>query len=102
MQYFLKNENDRRNAHWNMKGYCRAFFRRTRNRYWMTSEIQHEEAAKMIEVIGGGLVLIGIAYAENRGWVDKERVSLVLNVGMQAGICASMFYLMHKLAIFFL
>ncbi|WP_240371670.1 hypothetical protein [Anoxybacteroides rupiense] len=56
----------------------------------------------MIEVIGGGLILIGITYAENKGWVDKEKVSFVLNVGMQAGICASMFYLMHKLAIFFL
>jgi hypothetical protein len=56
----------------------------------------------MIEVIGGGLVLIGIAYAEQKGWVDKESMSFVLNVGMQAGICASMFYFLHKLSILFL
>lgn len=56
----------------------------------------------MIEVIGGGIVLIGIAYAEQKGWVDKDSVSFVLNVGMQAGICASMFYLLHKLSILFL
>jgi hypothetical protein len=56
----------------------------------------------MIEVIGGGIVLIGIAYAENKGWVDKESVSFVLNVGMQAGICAGLLYFMHKLSILFL
>ncbi len=56
----------------------------------------------MIEVIGGGLILVGIAYAENKGWVDKDSVSCVLNVGMQAGICASMFYFIHKLSILFL
>jgi hypothetical protein len=56
----------------------------------------------MIEVIGSGIVLIGIAYAENKGWVDKESVSFVLNVGMQAGICASLFYFLHKLSILFL
>jgi hypothetical protein len=56
----------------------------------------------MIEVIGGGLVLIGIAYAEQKGWVDKESVSFVLNVGMQAGICASMFYFLQKLSMLFL
>ncbi|WP_199427117.1 hypothetical protein [Thermaerobacillus caldiproteolyticus] len=56
----------------------------------------------MIEVIGGGLVLIGIAYAENKGWVDKDSVSFVLNVGMQSGICVSMFYFIHKLSILFL
>lgn len=56
----------------------------------------------MIEVIGGGLILIGIAYAENKGWVDKDSVSFVLNVGMQAGICGSMFYFIHKLSVLFL
>jgi len=56
----------------------------------------------MIEVIGSGLVLIGIAYVENKGWVDKEKASFVLNMGMQAGICASMFYFLHKLSVLFL
>jgi hypothetical protein len=56
----------------------------------------------MIEVIGAGMILIGIGYAENRGWVDKESVSFVLNVGMQAGICAGLLYFMHKLSILFL
>ncbi|QNU33511.1 hypothetical protein IC802_11340 [Geobacillus sp. 44C] len=56
----------------------------------------------MIEVIGAGMILIGIGYAENRGWVDKESASFVLNVGMQAGICAGLLYFMHKLSILFL
>ncbi|ADU95272.1 hypothetical protein [Geobacillus sp. Y412MC52] len=56
----------------------------------------------MIEVIGGGLVLIGIAYAENKGWVDKESVSFILNVGMQAGICGGLLYFIHQLSIWFL
>jgi hypothetical protein len=61
--------------------------------------VKYKGAQKMIEVIGGGLVLIGIAYAENEEWVDEESVSFVLNVGMKVGICASMFYFMHKLSI---
>jgi hypothetical protein len=56
----------------------------------------------MIEVIGGGVILIGITYAENKGWVDKESVSFVLNVGMQAGICAGLLYFMHNLSVLFL
>jgi|GEM_PF-1776819 len=66
------------------------------------SQISSEGEQKMIEVIGSGLVLIGIAYVENKGWVDKEKASFVLNMGMQAGICASMFYFLHKLSVLFL
>lgn len=56
----------------------------------------------MLEVIGGGLILVGIAFAENRGWLDREKVGFVVNVGMQAGICAGLLYFIHQLSIWFL
>ncbi|MED3783454.1 hypothetical protein P4533_03610 [Geobacillus stearothermophilus] len=56
----------------------------------------------MLEVIGGGLILVGIAFAENRGWLDREKVGFIVNVGMQAGICGSLLYFIHKLSIWFL
>ncbi|MED4299731.1 hypothetical protein P9204_04365 [Geobacillus stearothermophilus] len=56
----------------------------------------------MMEIISGGLVLIGLAYAENRGWLDREKVGFVVNVGMQAGICGGLLYFIHKLSIWFL
>ncbi|WP_187298833.1 hypothetical protein [Geobacillus thermoleovorans] len=56
----------------------------------------------MMEIISGGLVLIGLAYAENRGWLDREKVGFVVNVGMQAGICGSLLYFIHQLSIWFL
>ncbi|WMV75291.1 hypothetical protein [Geobacillus thermodenitrificans] len=56
----------------------------------------------MMEIISGGLVLIGLAYAENRGWLDREKVGFVVNVGMQAGICGGLLYFIHKLSILFL
>ncbi|MED3716019.1 hypothetical protein ABEV41_01755 [Geobacillus thermodenitrificans] len=56
----------------------------------------------MMEIISGGLVLIGLAYAENRGWLDKEKASFVVNVGMQAGICAGLLYFISRLSEMFL
>jgi hypothetical protein len=56
----------------------------------------------MIELIGTGLVFIGMAIAENKGLVDAEKVRLVLTIGMNAGIMASLFYFFHMLSRSFL
>jgi hypothetical protein len=56
----------------------------------------------MIELIGTGLVFIGMAIAENKGIVDAEKVRLVLTIGMNAGIMASLFYFFHMLSRSFL
>jgi hypothetical protein len=56
----------------------------------------------MIEVIGASLLFMGMAYAENKGWVDKEKFRLVLTIGMNAGIMISLFYFLHFLSKSFL
>jgi hypothetical protein len=56
----------------------------------------------MIELIGTGLVFIGMAIAENKGLVDVEKVRLVLTIGMNAGIMGSLFYFFHMLSRSFL
>ncbi|MGG3951077.1 hypothetical protein [Geobacillus thermodenitrificans] len=56
----------------------------------------------MLEVIGSGLILVGIAFAENRGWLDREKVGFIVNVGMQAGICAGLLYFISRLSEMFL
>jgi hypothetical protein len=56
----------------------------------------------MIELIGTGLVFIGMAIAENKGLVDKEKVHFVLTLGMSVGIMASLFYFFHMLSVSFL
>jgi hypothetical protein len=56
----------------------------------------------MIEIIGTGLVFIGMAFAENKGLVDVEKVRLVLTIGMNAGIMASLFYFFRMLSNSFL
>jgi hypothetical protein len=56
----------------------------------------------MIEIIGTGLVFIGMAIAENKGLVDKEKVHFVLTLGMNVGILAGLFYFFHMLSASFL
>ena len=56
----------------------------------------------MIGIIGTGLVFIGMAIAENKGLVDAEKVRLVLTLGMNAGIMASLFYFFQMLSRSFL
>lgn len=48
-------------------------------------------------VIIGGTVLVGLAYAEKKGWVDKETTSLVVHLGMSAGIGVSLLILFDEL-----
>jgi hypothetical protein len=56
----------------------------------------------MVEVIGASLIFMGLAYAENKGWVDKEKFRFVLSFGMNAGIMISLFYFFHLLSKSFL
>jgi hypothetical protein len=56
----------------------------------------------MIELIGTGIVFIGMAMAENKGLVDVEKVHFVLTLGMSAGIMGSLFYFFHMLSVSFL
>jgi hypothetical protein len=56
----------------------------------------------MIELIGTGLVFIGMAMAENKGLVDVEKVHFVLTLGMSVGIMGSLFYFFHMLSVSFL
>jgi hypothetical protein len=56
----------------------------------------------MMEIIGTGLVFIGMAIAENKGLVDKEKVHFVLTLGMNVGILAGLFYFFHMLSASFL
>lgn len=48
-------------------------------------------------VIIGGAVLVGLAYAEKKGWVDKETTPLIVHLGMSAGIGVSLLILFDEL-----
>jgi hypothetical protein len=56
----------------------------------------------MIGIIGTGVLFLSMAYAEHKGWVDKEKVQMVLTLGMSVGIMVSLFYFFHLLSISFL
>jgi hypothetical protein len=57
---------------------------------------------QMLGIIGTGVLFLGIAYAEHKGWVDKEKVQMILTLGMSVGIMISLFYFFHLLSISFL
>lgn len=57
---------------------------------------------QMIEVMMTGAAFTAMAYAENKGWVDKEKARLVLTLGMTLGTGVSLFYFLHMLSIWFL
>jgi hypothetical protein len=52
----------------------------------------------MVTVLGTSLVLFTVIYAERKGWVDKEKVRVVMQVGMNAGILGSLLYFLYTLS----
>lgn len=48
-------------------------------------------------VIVGGTILVALAYAERKGWVDKETTPLIVHLGMSAGIGVSLFFLFEEM-----
>ncbi|WP_197232625.1 hypothetical protein [Priestia endophytica] len=54
----------------------------------------------MVTVLGTSLVLFTVIYAEKKGWVDKEKVRVVMQVGMNAGILGSLLYFLYTLSSF--
>jgi hypothetical protein len=54
----------------------------------------------MITVLGTSMVLFTVIYAERKGWVDKEKVRVVMQVGMNAGILGSLLYFLYTLSSF--
>ncbi|YCA46182.1 hypothetical protein M1E11_24745 (plasmid) [Bacillus sp. JZ8] len=54
----------------------------------------------MVTVLGTSMVLFIVIYAEKKGWVDKEKVRVVMQVGMNAGILGSLLYFLYTLSAF--
>ncbi|MCM3541072.1 hypothetical protein ACU3L3_15905 [Priestia endophytica] len=54
----------------------------------------------MVTVLGTSMVLFTVIYAEKKGWVDKEKVRVVMQVGMNAGILGSLLYFLYTLSSF--
>ncbi|WRU97771.1 hypothetical protein RYX51_22030 (plasmid) [Priestia filamentosa] len=54
----------------------------------------------MVTVLGTSMVLFTVIYAEKKGWVDKEKVRVVMQVGMNAGILGSLLYFLYTLSAF--
>ncbi|MDT3765804.1 hypothetical protein HPB58_09650 [Priestia filamentosa] len=54
----------------------------------------------MVTVLGTSMVLFALIYAEKKGWVDKEKVRVVMQVGMNAGILGSLLYFLYTLSAF--
>ncbi|MGF9860058.1 hypothetical protein [Priestia endophytica] len=54
----------------------------------------------MVTVLGTSMVLFIVIYAERKGWVDKEKVRVVMQVGMNVGILGSLLYFLYTLSSF--
>ncbi|MGQ3380918.1 hypothetical protein HPB58_12620 [Priestia filamentosa] len=54
----------------------------------------------MITVLGTSMVLFTLIYAERKGWVDKEKVRVIMQVGMNVGILGSLLYFLYTLSSF--
>ncbi|AGY47947.1 hypothetical protein Plant_25 [Bacillus phage poppyseed] len=54
----------------------------------------------MLTVGLGGLVFLGLAVAEKKGWIDGERVKTITTIGMSAGIGALLLYFIFSLKVF--
>ncbi|MED4074542.1 hypothetical protein [Priestia endophytica] len=54
----------------------------------------------MVTVLGTSMVLFTVMYAEKKGWVDKEKVKVVMQVGMNVGILGSLLYFLYTLSSF--
>ncbi|MBB5325217.1 hypothetical protein HNQ34_002317 [Anoxybacillus tepidamans] len=56
----------------------------------------------MLEVLGGGLLLVGLVYAEKQGWVDVEKADFIVMMGMATGVGVSLYFFLKQLPILFL
>ncbi|RPJ98354.1 hypothetical protein [Priestia endophytica] len=54
----------------------------------------------MVTVLGTSMVLFTVIYAERKGWVDKEKVRVIMQVGMNVGILGSLLYFLYTLSFF--
>ncbi|MGQ3380990.1 hypothetical protein ACT6P6_23350 [Priestia endophytica] len=54
----------------------------------------------MVPVLGTSLMLFMVIYAEKKGWVDKSKVRVIMQVGMNAGILGSLLYFLYTLSSF--
>jgi hypothetical protein len=54
----------------------------------------------MVTVLGTSMALFTVIYAERKGWVDKEKVRVVMQVGMNVGILGSLLYFLYTLSSF--
>ncbi|WP_192800157.1 hypothetical protein [Priestia endophytica] len=54
----------------------------------------------MVTVLGTSMVLFTVIYAERKGWVDKEKVRVIMHVGMNVGILGSLLYFLYTLSSF--
>ena len=56
----------------------------------------------MATILGTSMVLFMVIYAERKGWVDKEKVRVIMQVGMNVGILGSLLYFLYTLSSFLL
>ncbi|MGZ9869531.1 hypothetical protein ACU3L3_14025 [Priestia endophytica] len=54
----------------------------------------------MVTVLGTSLVLFTVIYAEKKGWVDKSKVRVIMQIGMNVGILGSLLYFLYTLSSF--
>lgn len=54
----------------------------------------------MVTVLGTSMVLFTVIYAEKKGWVDREKVRVIMQVGMNACILGSLLYFLYTLSAF--
>ena len=54
----------------------------------------------MVTVLGTSLVLFTVVYAEKKGLVDKDKVRVIMHVGMNMGILGSLLYFLYILSSF--
>ncbi|YCA46386.1 hypothetical protein M1E11_25235 (plasmid) [Bacillus sp. JZ8] len=54
----------------------------------------------MVTVLGTSMVLFTVIYAEKKGWVDREKVRVIMQVGMNVGILGSLLYFLYTLSFF--
>ncbi|WP_193399814.1 hypothetical protein [Priestia filamentosa] len=54
----------------------------------------------MVTVLGTSLVLFTVIYTEKKGWVDKSKVRVIMQIGMNAGILGSLLYFLYTLSSF--
>ncbi|MDT3766096.1 hypothetical protein [Priestia filamentosa] len=54
----------------------------------------------MVTVLGTSMVLFTVIYAEKKGWVDREKVRVIMQVGMNVGILGSLLYFLYMLSFF--